>query len=50
MYILDNEGKQLIKIGGSDGNIDLTKYAKKPEDIDIMDPQLKAFIEEVIKE
>ena len=29
---------------------DLTKYAKKPEDIDIMDPQLKAFIEEVIKE
>lgn len=50
MYILDNEGKQLIKIGGSDGNIDLTKYAKKPEDIDIMDPQLKEFIEEVIKE
>lgn len=50
MYILDNEGKQLIKIGGSGGNIDLTKYAKKPEDIDIMDPQLKAFIEEVIKE
>jgi len=43
VYVLSHDAKKLVKLGG----IDTSKFAKKPEDVAILDEKLKKEVEQL---